>query len=76
MTQGLVHGRRENPRDSLQQALHQDVRHVAGGFVKPGTPMRDMLRHRASVGQFSGDIDRYMEAIHERIARVRARNSS
>jgi methyl-accepting chemotaxis protein len=38
-------------------------------FVKPGTLMRDMLRHRASVGQFSGDIDRYMEAIHERVAR-------
>jgi len=35
--------------------------------VKPGTPMREMLKHRASVGQFSGDIDSYMAAIQERI---------
>ena len=36
-------------------------------FVKPGTLMRDMLKHRASVGQFSGDIDNYMAAIQDRI---------
>ena len=35
--------------------------------VKPGTSMRDMLKHRASVGQFSGDIDQYMAAIQDRI---------
>jgi methyl-accepting chemotaxis protein len=35
--------------------------------VKPGTLMRDMLTHRASVGQFSGDIDQYMAAIQDRI---------
>jgi PAS domain S-box-containing protein len=37
--------------------------------VKPGTPMRDVLKHRASVGQFSGDIEKYMTAIQDRIAK-------
>jgi methyl-accepting chemotaxis protein len=35
--------------------------------VKPGTSMRDMLKHRASVGQCSGDIDQYMAGIQDRI---------
>lgn len=36
--------------------------------VKPGASMREILTHRASVGQFSGDIDQYMAAIQGRIA--------
>jgi len=41
---------------------------MSPNVVKPGASMREILKHRASVGQFSGDIDQYMAAIHERIA--------
>ena len=40
---------------------------MSSKVVKPGTLMRDVLKHRASVGQFSGDIGKYMAAIQERI---------
>jgi PAS domain S-box-containing protein len=41
--------------------------------VKPGVSMRDVLLHRASVGQFSGDVEEYMKSIHDRIAKREGR---
>jgi methyl-accepting chemotaxis protein len=36
--------------------------------VKPGASMREILRHRAELGQFSGDISQYIKDILDRVA--------
>lgn len=36
--------------------------------VKPGVTLRDILRHRTSIGNFAGDVEPYIAAIKTRIA--------
>jgi PAS domain S-box-containing protein len=42
---------------------------MSANVVRPGVSMREVLKHRAEVGQFSGNIDEYMATILERIAK-------
>ncbi len=49
-----------NDRYVKMYAMSPDV-------VKPGATLRDIIEHRKSIGQFSGDIDKYMSDIRERI---------
>lgn len=42
---------------------------MSPAIVKPGTKLRDMLLHRRAIGQFVGDVDQYMAAIQDRIAK-------
>jgi methyl-accepting chemotaxis protein len=43
-------------------------------IVKPGTTLREIIEHRKSIGQFSGDVDKYMTEIRERIRSREARS--
>jgi methyl-accepting chemotaxis protein len=42
---------------------------MSPAVVKPGVTLREILEHRASMGQFTHNIDDYMRDIHERLAR-------
>jgi len=41
---------------------------MSADVVKPGASMREILHHRAELGQFSGDISKYISDIRERVA--------
>ncbi len=41
-------------------------------IVRPGRTLRDILKHRADIGLFSGDADKYISDILKRIAEGRA----
>ncbi|MEX0590321.1 MAG: methyl-accepting chemotaxis protein [Xanthobacteraceae bacterium] len=43
--------------------------------VKPGATLRDVIQHRIAVGQFTGDPDKYMSEIQDRIARRQGKNT-
>jgi methyl-accepting chemotaxis protein len=40
--------------------------------VKPGVSITEVLRHRAEIGHFKGDIEKYVAAIRERVATQKA----
>jgi len=40
--------------------------------VKPGKSIRSILKHRAEIGNFKGDPDKYIAAIQERVAQQKA----
>jgi methyl-accepting chemotaxis protein len=42
---------------------------MSPAVVKPGVTLREILEHRAAMGQFVGNIDEYMRDIHDRLAR-------
>jgi methyl-accepting chemotaxis protein len=42
---------------------------MSPAVVKPGVTLREILEHRAAMGQFTGDIDDYMRDIQARLAR-------
>ncbi len=41
---------------------------MSADVVRPGRALRDILKHRAGVGNFSGDADRYVADIMKRVA--------
>lgn len=40
---------------------------MSPAVVKPGTTLREILEHRAAIGQFAGNIDEYMRDIQARL---------
>jgi methyl-accepting chemotaxis protein len=42
---------------------------MSSAVVKPGVTLREILEHRAAIGQFVGNVEEYMNAIHSRLAR-------
>jgi methyl-accepting chemotaxis protein len=47
---------------------------MSPAVVRPGASLRDVIEHRKSVGQFKGDVDKYMAEIGKRIANRQATN--
>lgn len=45
---------------------------MSSAIVKPGATLRDVLDHRRAIGQFSGDVDKYLSEIQGRIAKGEA----
>jgi len=45
---------------------------MSSAIVKPGASLRDVLDHRRAIGQFSGDVDKYLSEIQGRIAKGEA----
>jgi len=41
---------------------------LSAEFVKPGCHLRDLLKHRAELGSFSGDVDEYVARLRDGIA--------
>jgi PAS domain-containing protein len=48
---------------------------MSPAIVKPGASLRDVINHRIAVGQFTGDPDKYMAEIQDRIARRQGMNT-
>jgi methyl-accepting chemotaxis protein len=50
--------------------------HMSPEVVRPGRTLRDILKHRAEIGLFSGDAETYVAAILQRVAegKVTTRN--
>ncbi len=72
MTQGLC------MTDAKTRVLVCNRRYIemygmSPAVVKPGVTLRRILEHRASIGQFSGNIDEYMQQIQERLAARKGR---
>ncbi len=42
---------------------------MSPAVVKPGVTLREILEHRAAMGQFAGNIDEYMRNIQDRLKR-------
>jgi methyl-accepting chemotaxis protein len=42
--------------------------------VRPGATLREIIEHRREIGQFTGDPNKYMAEIQERIAKRESRN--
>lgn len=71
MTQGLC------VWDSAMRLLvcnnrYLDMYGMSADRVKPGVSINDVLRHRAEIGHFKGDIQKYVGAIRERVASQKA----
>jgi methyl-accepting chemotaxis protein len=45
---------------------------MSAKVVKPGTSLREIVEHRAAIGNFSGNIDEWVNGIRQRIAAQKA----
>jgi len=68
MTQGLVVWD-SNARMVVCNDRYIDMYGMSREKVKPGVTLRAMLEHRAEIGKFKGDLEKYLADILDRIAR-------
>jgi len=47
----------------LCNRVYIDMYHLRPEHARPGTPLRDLLMHRLTAGNFNGDPDRYVADI-------------
>jgi len=48
---------------------------MSRAIVKPGASLRDVIEHRRAIGQFTGDIDGYVNDVLQRIRRGEAKTT-
>jgi len=53
-----------------------EMYHLRGEHARPGTPLRELLRHRQAAGNFTGDIDRYVANCLDQVARGRTESKT
>ncbi len=75
MTQGLCMFDRE-ARLVLCNGRYIEMYHLHPEHARAGTPLRDLLVHRASAGTFTGDPDRYIAECVKQVAEGRTEAKS
>jgi diguanylate cyclase (GGDEF)-like protein len=65
--------------DSETRLIFSNQRYIelyglSAEIVKPGCHLRDLLKHRAELGSFSGDVDEYVARLRDGIAEAKTFN--
>jgi hypothetical protein len=71
MTQGLCVWD-NNARLQVCNDRWIDMYGMSRDVVKPGVPIRIMLKHRTEIGNFKGDPEQYIASIFDRVAKQKA----